>query len=523
MTVLELMATLGLDTREFDTKLSDAETDVDELGSKVEALTDPKLGGTGQTVLKPLSDDAKTVDDQLLELQTKADDTSAVIEGFAQATSDVVQKMIEGIIEYGKQSIEAAANTGSELANAYNESVDDLGLGLDVLKVKTGETLLPAVTWWNTLLDSLSGSTRFEKLELLGAELEKLAAINLEETRDKLSSIFGLFEEVVDVEAGDIGDYTKNLEGQAKYWQNYADTLSSLKEKGFDPEFLSQIADGTEESLGALQALNTADTESMQTMMAAYESTKAAQDAAAQSMSELTLATDENAQAIAEAMAPLLAYSQVTSEEEPASFVQYIVDDLTETYPAIESMVNSINAKLAELGYGGENPLNLPGLHGEEGDGEEDGIEVTVEAVMSEESEGNLQGAVDEMELEGEALILADPSSGSKIQAYLNSLKLTAEVKLTVDDSALNGYKSDGSGRAVGLDYVPYDEYPATLHEGEAVLTKLEAERWRAGEGRGNGRGGDTFNVPVTVYGKADADAIADAVVEVLQNMRWMV
>lgn len=36
---------------------------------------------------------------------------------------------------------------------------------------------------------------------------------------------------------------------------------------------------------------------------------------------------------------------------------------------------------------------------------------------------------------------------------------------------------------AVGMDYVPYDGYPAQLHEGEAVLTKAEASDWRRGEG----------------------------------------
>lgn len=39
-------------------------------------------------------------------------------------------------------------------------------------------------------------------------------------------------------------------------------------------------------------------------------------------------------------------------------------------------------------------------------------------------------------------------------------------------------------GRAVGLDYVPYNDYLANLHEGEAVLTKSEATEWRRG---GNG------------------------------------
>lgn len=41
-----------------------------------------------------------------------------------------------------------------------------------------------------------------------------------------------------------------------------------------------------------------------------------------------------------------------------------------------------------------------------------------------------------------------------------------------------------GSGRgfSTGLDYVPYNEFPARLHEGEAVLTKSEATEWRRGE-----------------------------------------
>lgn len=35
-------------------------------------------------------------------------------------------------------------------------------------------------------------------------------------------------------------------------------------------------------------------------------------------------------------------------------------------------------------------------------------------------------------------------------------------------------------GHATGLDYVPYDDYVARLHEGEAVLTRSEAAAWRS-------------------------------------------
>lgn len=47
--------------------------------------------------------------------------------------------------------------------------------------------------------------------------------------------------------------------------------------------------------------------------------------------------------------------------------------------------------------------------------------------------------------------------------------------------------KSEGPGHAIGLDYVPYNNYAATLHRGEAVLTRSEAEAWRSGQ-YGGGR-----------------------------------
>lgn len=40
---------------------------------------------------------------------------------------------------------------------------------------------------------------------------------------------------------------------------------------------------------------------------------------------------------------------------------------------------------------------------------------------------------------------------------------------------------SDVEGFEKGLKYVPYNDFPAILHEGEAVLTKAQASLWRAG------------------------------------------
>ena len=56
---------------------------------------------------------------------------------------------------------------------------------------------------------------------------------------------------------------------------------------------------------------------------------------------------------------------------------------------------------------------------------------------------------------------------------------------------------------ATGLDYVPYNEFPALLHEGEAVLTKLEAAAWRQGSASA---------------ASADPSAIASAVASALSG-----
>lgn len=78
-------------------------------------------------------------------------------------------------------------------------------------------------------------------------------------------------------------------------------------------------------------------------------------------------------------------------------------------------------------------------------------------------------------------------------------------------DAGGNKWSSSGGvGRyATGLDYVPYDGFAAVLHEGEAVLTKLEAQNWR--------RGGTSTLVSGPAISAAD---IANAVAAAVSGMR---
>lgn len=69
-----------------------------------------------------------------------------------------------------------------------------------------------------------------------------------------------------------------------------------------------------------------------------------------------------------------------------------------------------------------------------------------------------------------------------------------------------------GAGRsfAVGKDYVPYNNYAANLHRGEAVLTRSEAEDWRRGRGER-----PNITVIQNIYSEAKTAA------ELMEEARW--
>ena len=130
---------------------------------------------------------------------------------------------------------------------------------------------------------------------------------------------------------------------------------------------------------------------------------------------------------------------------------------------------------------------------------------------------GSLEGALHSYNVSQEG----SKGMGAKNLAALSSSEDAPEqVKTLWRDMQAVGAGEWGSPSAVGLDRVPYDNYPALLHEGERVLTAQQAREADRGSG-----GGESINITVNVDGSGGdgeelADQIADIIVQRLELAR---
>lgn len=99
-------------------------------------------------------------------------------------------------------------------------------------------------------------------------------------------------------------------------------------------------------------------------------------------------------------------------------------------------------------------------------------------------------------------------SVGSSIAGWFSGLFSGDDAEVTADGS-----------HASGLDYVPRNNYLANLHQGEAVLTAQEAEKWRSGRSEMQGAN-ITINIQSGVVSDSGtARSLAQYISEELQSL----
>lgn len=103
------------------------------------------------------------------------------------------------------------------------------------------------------------------------------------------------------------------------------------------------------------------------------------------------------------------------------------------------------------------------------------------------------QAGIDALNALWEGIKSIGSSIGEWISGWWSSLWSGKDAGAEMNAITESGGKSGSF--ASGLDYVPYNNYPAMLHEGEAVLTSSEADAWR----NGDSGGGETTVQPVEI------------------------
>lgn len=110
-------------------------------------------------------------------------------------------------------------------------------------------------------------------------------------------------------------------------------------------------------------------------------------------------------------------------------------------------------------------------------------------------------------------------SAWSSLTSWFNGIWDSLFGKKTVDVSV--NKSSTGKSHAIGLDYVPYNNYAANLHRGEMVLTAREAEQYRKGENTANVVQNQYFETSSSDVAKK-VDALAETITKYLPQLANM-
>lgn len=321
-----------------------------------------------------------------------------------------------------KVQAEAATKTAKNETNVLNDYVSTLG----AVNEATGG---PGGTTENTnnlanAMDAMEDPAKkvAEALE----QIEQYRLENLSGVRQELEGAFDLFDKPGRVKKGNIKSDTKNLEAQKEYWERYNKAVEELKKRDGGDEWVAELADGTEESLSKLEMLAYSDIGLYEDATRSRDEAAAAMEATAESVSASKLKVDET-------------YNELIASTENA------VNSMnmgTQAYAAGEATMNGLISGISS---------KIPGLSG-------------VIAIVS-----GLLGTI------GGLLGLGTSGGGDGGEGGGDGGSVGPKSVRMLPAFA------DAGGYSTGLSYVPYNDFPAFLHEGEAVLTKAQASLWRAG------------------------------------------
>lgn len=436
------------------------------------------------------------------------------------------------------------ARTSDQLAN----STRTLGNNIDSLKAKAGEAFIPIAEGFTNTLNAAFEELNTQSVEeMLGAidSSMTVSASNITYTANRARNLAKVLET--------LGPATERTEQQQAQWAAIVAELSREI-----PTLSSVINQGTGEITGGTDALTasitaweeaaqrTVDISSLEAkanLVADIEGKIAAENTALANAQALMQVAMDDTMVIGTAVASKLN----TSFDGTADGFREMMNSMAAYYAALElgftdqDITEALTAYDEAAAAAQTHQENLVALQSDY-EAAKTSMDTTASGIETgtTDMETSVTNSLGEVEQSTNDMIdNLDQAETAKINAKATGDGVTAglEEAYPAFETAANKYidkltalgnaaddavgsasgAASGAGRrtypkyAVGLDYVPSDEYMAELHRGEAVLTRSEAEEWRAGEG---GRG-TTINVYQSIYSEAKTAA------ELMREARW--
>ena len=458
---------------------------------KIAGVVVPLIGGTLKAgafvfgalaegignVVAPSNDAAKA----MVGNAESIDDARGTVERLTAELAALEAKQKSGAKTYAE-----TAGAATTAASSYAAAQSNVGNAADETAVKITNTR-KALELAHQQLESFEQdqqsaaesaadpANRFqEATEAYTASSEQLMATYLETYEKTLGSVqswFGPFEKASTNISTSFDQIKSNMQSQIDFNNQYAENLQYLADNGLGSLSESLQAYGKD---GAAYAATIAEA-----LEAAGGATSEKGQEIVQQFQELMAGVEESQGTLAKGFTNM--------NGQFAEQMQQITDDYAQ---AIEGLNKSEDALAA--------------------------ANATMSSFLSGINSGNAKAV--------SAMSRLGASMTSSLQASLGPVTMTVNVEFAgaaaPTQRHTSGSHSGQVGRfATGLDYVPYNEYAASLHRGEAVLNAYEADQWRrgrSGENRGTTINQYIQSVPQTPVQLAEATAAYFA------QARWM-
>lgn len=415
-------------------------------------------------------------------------------------------------------SMGAAAEANATMLNTYNEQLKTLKANWEMLKETIGKGIVPtatkAVVQLNDVLTGQAYGKRqygvfdgmAESAEEATAKAEQFKAV-MDDLNDQYSGDnAGMIWSKEDTQA--FNNAKMNYEGYIKLAEELTQANAEMGESGVDAANL--LSNATNEYVGSMQTV-------LDQYQATYEATLANIDkwfspfekvskqqkhtfdemkTGLQSQIDFYGNFNDTIQTLTDSGLGSMSKMFVDMGPEGISWANSIVEALDKAGGATSEKGQGIIQDLIDM----QDQLTqskeaLSGSVSEAAEGTIEKIQQITENYMENISQWDKSTEAQENAISTISSFVAGlTSSQGDIMAAAGDIgtKITQAIQGNVGDIHTTVYADivmSGQGRAIGLNYVPYNGMPATLHRGEAILNAPEAEEWRKGKSRGNSHG----------------------------------